>query len=166
MKRLADDHRQMRVGMDVNVRIHDRRHARQAVSFRSFAATASAAVQRVNCISDFSFVYVRRSFAETQEQQRGGRRVSMRQTKLSREQRREVDSFVLICPVFVVAVIKAQYAVFDRFENFDRLLQLLHRAERLRVRVADARLGRVVQDVAIQNAIRVRRVFHVFDALQ
>ena len=166
MKSLTDDHRQMRVGMDVYIRVHDRCHACQAVRFRAFAATASAAVQRVNCVSDLSFVYVRRSLAETQEQQRGGRRLSMRQSELSREQRREVDSFVFVCPVFVVAVIKAQYAVFDRFENFDRLLQLFHRAERLRVRVADARLGRVVQDVSVQNAIRVRRVFHIFDALQ
>ena len=55
---MAHNHRQVRVAVDVDVRVDDGRHIREPDGFGAFLTSATASVQGINRVSDFSAVGV------------------------------------------------------------------------------------------------------------
>ena len=90
---LLHNHRQVSMGMDVNIGVNDARHVSETNGFRTLFSSSTATMEHVHGVSELAMM-VLAIVSETNEQHRRCGRISVGKTQLLRNKVGDVDSFL------------------------------------------------------------------------
>ena len=144
------------MAVEIDITINNARHISQSNSLCTLFSTATATVehiQRITQLSDITatvaLLFVSDVLTKSQENHSRCSRVFICQPQLRRKQIGQVNAFLAIGAVFVVAVRNGNNFVLDRCKQINSRSQLLHRVKLVGIAIANTGFGRIVNKVTV-----------------
>ena len=116
------DQRKMRVGVDIDICIHDGGQVSQSVDLATFFSSTTASVCYIHRVQEWSVVPLATLLTKTDKQKSRCGRVFLRDSQLGSHNLCDVKSITFVHPVFVITRKHRKDFVLDRLKYLHALL--------------------------------------------